>query len=213
MDLDGTLISVSSEKELLLSLLGRRRLARGAFLRFLAAYALHPGRTLALGKGWNRMYLRGMSPADLKRHCVELAERLRSRVRPEVARLVSSWSNGGTHVVLLSATLLPLARELAPLCGASRCVASRPKTIDGVLTGETDGVRPWGRAKADLARELIEELSVDPRDVAALGDSWSDRHILRLCGRPLAVSPSARLRRLALGEGWSIMEGRHARWA
>jgi len=213
VDLDGTLISASSEKELVVSLARGGHLSASGVLRFLATYALHPLRTLSLGKGWNRSYLRGMDPDFLEGHCSLLAEELRGRVRPEVAELVGSWVEAGTPVVLISATLQPLARELAGFFGASRVVASVPQVSDGRLTGALSGPRPWGRRKAELARTVLEELAVPPLEAAALGDSWSDRHILRLCGRPVAVCPRSRLRRLAEAEGWSVMDGRHTRWA
>ena len=213
MDLDGTLISASSEKELLLSLARGGHISAGGLIRFLAAYALHPLRTISLGKGWNRGYLRGLDPTFLEEHCSLLAEDLRRRVRPEVAELVGSWREAGTRVALISATLQPLAVELAALCGASRVVASVPEVSEGSLTGALSGPRPWGRLKAEMAGTVLDELAVPPSEAAALGDSWSDRHLMRVCGRPVAVCPDRRLRRLAEKEGWRVMEGRHARWA
>ncbi|MFO7949756.1 MAG: HAD-IB family phosphatase [Candidatus Fermentibacteraceae bacterium] len=213
VDLDGTLISASSEKELLVSLARGGHISARGLLRFLAAYALHPLRTLSRGKGWNRSYLRGMDPDLLEGQCSLLAEELRRRVRPEVSELVGSWSEGGTRVVLISASLQPLASQLASLCGASRVVASVPEVSGGRLTGALSGPRPWGRRKAELARAVLGELAVPASEAAALGDSWSDRHVLRLCGRPVAVSPGRRLRRLAEAEGWRVMEGRRAGWA
>lgn len=213
MDLDGTLISTSSEKELVLSLVREGRLSWRGFLRFLAAYAMHPARTLVRGKGWNRSYLRGMAPDTLRQHCRRLAAGLRRRIRPEVADMVASWTDAGARVVLITATLQPLAGELAGDCGATRVVASIPEESDGRLTGRLSGPRPWGRSKAELGRNVLEEISVSPESAVALGDSWSDRHIMRLCGRRVAVCPDRRLRRLAESEGWTVMDGRHTRWA
>lgn len=130
-----------------------------------------------------------------------------------MAELVRSWREAGTRVVLISATLQPLASQLAALCGASRVVASVPEVSGGRLTGALSGPRPWGRCKAEMARTVLGELAVPPSEAAALGDSWPDRHVLRLCGRPVAVCPDSRLRRLAETEGWRVMEGRRARWA
>jgi phosphoserine phosphatase len=154
-----------------------------------------------------------MEPELLRRRCRELSPDLRRRVRPEVAGLLAGWAQAGTRVTVISATLMPLARELAEACSASDVIASRPASQGGRLTGGIDGPRPWGRSKAELASQLLERISVSPDDAAALGDSWSDRHILRLCGRPVAVSPEGRLRRLADREGWRIIEGRRTPWA
>ncbi len=213
MDLDGTLISVSSEKELVLSLAESGGLSPFGFLRFLAGYGLHPLRTVSQGKGWNRRYLSGLDSDSLQEHCHRLAESLRRRVRPGVAEMVRSWAEAGTRVVLVSATLDPLARDLADLCGASRVVASVPETADGRLTGRLAGPRPWGRSKANLAEGLLREMSIPASAAAALGDSWSDRHVMAICGRPVAVCPDRRLRRLAVSEGWRIIGGGHTGWA
>jgi len=168
---------------------------------------------MSRGKGWNRSYLRGMDQDLLEEQCSLLAEELRRRVRPEVAELVGSWREAGARVVLISATLQPLASQLAGLCGASRVVASVPEVSGGRLTGSLSGPRPWGSRKAELARGVLEELAVPPSEAAALGDSWSDRHVLRLCGQQVAVCPGRRLRRLAEAKGWRVMEGRHTGWA
>lgn len=213
VDLDGTAISVSSERELLLHLLRRGDLGLGSILRFLLAYATHPGLTLRLGKGWNRTYLRGLRAGLLGKRCDEVSAGLKGHIRPDVAGLLEEWSSAGTRVVLLTASLLPLARGLAEALSAEEVVASRPAEEDGVLTGSLHGPRPWGRRKAELASQLLERLSVSPDDAAALGDSWSDRHILRLCGNAIAVSPDRRLGRLAERSGWLVFEGRHTPWA
>ena len=130
-----------------------------------------------------------------------------------MAELVGSWAEAGARVVLISATLQPLASKLAGLCCASRVVASVPEVSGGRLTGALCGPRPWGQRKAEMARGVLGELAVPASEAAALGDSWSDRHVLRLCGQPVAVCPGRRLRRLAETQGWRVMEGRHTGWA
>lgn len=214
VDLDGTLLSVSSERLYLTQLLRSGVVRPPGILRMLLGYAVHPVLTVREGKGWNRRYLTGISAAKAACEAENLArDSLLSRLRPTVTDMLANLSAGGCRVVLVTASLSWLAKPVAEAVEADGLMASVPEETGGVLTGRLSGPRPWGRAKSTIALAICEREGVEPADCMALGDSWSDRHMMLACGRAVAVHPSRGLRKLATEKGWQVIEGRHARWA
>ena len=205
-DLDGTLIGGSSEKELLLALFRERALSPGKLIGFLYAYLAHPVRTLRGGRAWNRTYLAGLSPVTVNDTAVRLARRLSGAVRPEVAGRLREYRGAGAHLVLLSASLEPLVREMASMNGFDSFRGSSPEVSRGCLTGRVSGLRPWGTAKVVVAGEIMRDAGVTPLETLALGDSYSDRHLLTMCAAAVAVHPDVRLKALAKKNGWTVLE-------
>lgn len=214
VDLDGTLLSTSSEKLFLKRLLRRGILKGPDFVRFLAGYLLHPITTFREGKGWNRAYLRGVAPAVAKKEAAGCSEDLlEGYVREWTGMSMEELKGQGCEPVILSASLEYIATGVASGLGVRRVCASRPETADGCFTGKLRGTRPWGRNKALLADDICREAGVEPGRCAAAGDSWADRFVLEMCGCRVAVCPDRKLRRLAERRGWRVEEGKHTRWA
>lgn len=214
VDLDGTLISISSEKYFLAGLFRKRILGFTDMARFIGGYVMHPLLTAREGKGWNRTYLRGLDPEKVEREASSCAAVLiRNHLRPWTAASIDELSSAGGVTVLLSASLEPIARGVASGLGIPKVCASVPEVSNDRLTGRLASVRPWGRRKVDLAAHICREHGTVLQSCAAAGDSWSDSHLLRECGCPVAVCPDSRLRSAAVEGGWTIVEGRHTRWA
>lgn len=214
VDLDGTLLSTSSEKLFLKRLLDKGILKGPAFVRFLAGYLLHPVTTFREGKGWNRTYLRDVVPAEARKEAECCAEDLlEGYVREWTGMSLEELKGQGCEPVILSASLEYLATGVASGLGVRRVCASRPETAAGGFTGKLRGARPWGRNKALLAADICRKEGIEPGRCAAAGDSWADRFILEMCGCQVAVCPDRKLRRLAEKRGWRVEEGRHTRWA
>jgi putative phosphoserine phosphatase/1-acylglycerol-3-phosphate O-acyltransferase len=209
VDVDGTLLDCSSERLFLSHLARTGGIGFRSALRFLAGYAIHPGRTRHFGPGWNRGYLEGMR-RDVAESIAErfARETLTSRIRPEVRRLLAGLSAEGFRIVLLSASLSFLVDPLRVEAGAEEAICSVPEDMDGVLTGRLAGDRPWGSSKAELAARYASAAGSPLADCCALGDSDSDIPLLSSCGSAIAVHPSAGLRRAAARRGWKVIEGR-----
>jgi putative phosphoserine phosphatase/1-acylglycerol-3-phosphate O-acyltransferase len=214
VDLDGTLISRSSEKYFLAGLFRKRILGLTDMARFISGYLLHPLLTAREGKGWNRTYLRGLDPEKVELEASSCAAVLiRDHLRPWTASSIDELSSAGRMTVLLSASLEPIARGVAAGLRIPKVRASVPEVSDGLLTGRLASARPWGRRKVDLAVQICREHGTDLQRCAAAGDSWSDSYLLRECGCPVAVCPDSRLRAAAEEGGWTMVGGRHTRWA
>lgn len=213
-DVDGTLISVSSERKFL------EHLVRSGFLRirhlvpFGLNYMAHPVITLREGKGWNRRYLRYMTRDRFIAEAQLFSEKFLSRmIRSPVAEKIRDLADRGCRIVLMSASLANLVEPLARDLPIDAVVASTPLFDRQTFTGKLAGPRPWGREKVAIARGLCAESGFQSSDCLAVGDSWSDRHLMLYCGRAIAVHPDGKLRRLAGRMNWQVVEGRHTRWA
>ena len=213
-DVDGTLLSTSSERMFLEHLVRSGHIRTRHLVPFALEYLVHPVRTWREGKGWNREYLRYMVRDRFAEEARFFSEKyLTGTIRTPVAGMIKDLASRGCRVVLMSASLThlvePLARDL-PIDGI---VASSPLFDGQAFTGKLAGPRPWGREKVTITRGLCAQRGVEPSDCLAVGDSWSDRYLMLFCGRAIAVHPDWKLRRLAGRLNWQVVEGRHTRWA
>jgi HAD superfamily phosphoserine phosphatase-like hydrolase len=214
VDLDGTLLSTSSEKYFLKHLLKKGILSPSAFLRFLSFYLCSPGRTIREGKGWNRNYLTGIPPEVIKREAAICARALlKDSLRGWTVQSIRELKSRGCETVLLSASLTQIVTGIAEDVSIDLILASSPAIVNGRFTGSLNGLRPWGKNKAELMQRISDQRGIEPVNCAAAGDSWADRFIMDDCGCSVAVCPDGRLRKLAVRRKWRIVEGRHTKWA
>jgi HAD superfamily hydrolase (TIGR01490 family) len=131
-------------------------------------------------------------------------------IRPNIFRkgrlLCKRAKRAGHRVVLLSGSPDFLLQRLAKVVGADDVIGNRLEFIDGVCTGRL--LRPLvaGPEKARLMREHAARYGFDLERCAAYSDSMSDVPMLSTVGRPAAVNPDFRLRRLARTHRWPIIE-------
>ena len=213
VDLDGTLLSTSSEKFLLKHLVSNGILSPQAFLGFLFRYVLHPLRTIREGKGWNRSYLKRIHTEKVRREAVICAkDLLKNDIREWTIQSMRELSKAGCKIVLLSASLEYIVKAIVEEMPVDEICASTPSVIDNRFTGDIKGLRPWGANKLELALNTCKRNNTELAHCATAGDSWADRFIMTECGCSVAVCPDRRLKKLALRENWQVVEGKHTRW-
>lgn len=214
VDLDGTLLSASSEKFFLKCILKKGILSPVAFLRFLSFYLRSPVQTIREGKGWNRNYLTGIPPEVIKREAAICAGILvKTCLRDWTLQSIHELKDYGCETVLLSASLEYIVTGIAENIRIDHVHASTPSIVNGRFTGRLNGLRPWGKDKAELMHGICDRRGIEPANCAAAGDSWADRFVMDDCGCSIAVCPDRKLRKLAVSRKWRIVEGRHTRWA
>ena len=101
-----------------------------------------------------------------------------------------------------SILLAPLARFL----GIDEMVASELEFENGVATGKVEGEPAFGEGKRSRIVTYLEERGIKTCDCAFYSDSSHDLPLLRAVGKPVAVNPKRKLRRIALNEGWEILD-------
>ena len=106
----------------------------------------------------------------------------------EARRLATALREAGVPLVLLSSGLDRHVSQVAEDLGAARWLANILLTQDGRLTGRM-GVRvPWDE-KGRLARQIMTELAVAPKDCLAVGDGSGDLPVFAEAGYRIAVNP------------------------
>ena len=214
VDLDGTLLSTSSEKYFLKHLVNRGILSPSRFMIFLLHYILHPVRTIREGKGWNRSYLSGIPTETVMREAEICAkELLKSNIRSWTLQSIHELKAAGCRIVLLSASLEYIVNGIAKELPVDEICASEPLMVNNRFTGELAGIRPWGKNKMKLAVDICTRYDTELDRCAAAGDSWADRFIMEKSGCSFAVCPDRKLNKLAARKNWPAVKGRHTRWA
>ena len=95
---------------------------------------------------------------------------------------------------------VPLAREF----GIAHVIASELAVDNGCLTGKLALPLCYGVGKLTRCQAFATELGVSLAHATFYTDSISDLPLLEAVGRPVAVNPDRRLRRLATRRGWPV---------
>ena len=133
-----------------------------------------------------------------------------NRVRPGALTAIKEHRSEGDYLILATASLDLYVERFGTHFGFDAVVATRAAwdSMDR-LSGRIDGENCFGSEKV---RRLEEVLAGGREDatVVAYSDSHADLPLLRWADRAVAVNPSGRLRRIAPGEGFEIVDWNRA---
>ena len=135
-------------------------------------------------------------------------EDLRQRLRPKALEAIRKHREAGDKIVLVSASFLPILREVKKDVGADWFICTQMEVEDGHYTSNIANPPPEGEQKlvqlvAWADAEYAEtgwELSV------AYGDHYSDEPLLAAAQQAVAVNPDFGLEKVAKREGWQIVD-------
>ena len=134
-------------------------------------------------------------------------ETLRTNIRPGAHRAIARDRSKGRRLVLATASYALYAEAIAERLGLDDVVATRShRGADGHLLARIDGENCYGPAKMRMLSAWIaaEEIDRSQVQVRFYSDHASDAPVFEWADEPVAVSPHARLRRLAIARGWRI---------
>lgn len=201
-DLDGTLISQSSEKVFLKHLLKHCEIP----ISNLFAWTSHLLKVRSYTKAKsNKIHLSGLEQrhlCGLARDC--FVNSLRDSITPHISTLIQTHRNEGRTVIIMSGSLSFLVELFHEHFQTDIMVADELEVTDGKFTGERVGLRPYAENKAALAKELATTHGFDLSASYAYGNHRSDVYKLELFGNPVAVNPDRALRRIATKRNWQI---------
>jgi len=123
---------------------------------------------------------------------------------PQAASEIGRRKQEGCLIVILSGGLYPFLQPLAERLGADALYASQPEIVNGVFTGNLVGYPMVDRYKAFAVKDAARILNLNRQDSYAYADSYSDRFFLEAVGKPVAVNPGRRLRKLAAQRSWPV---------
>jgi len=212
-DLDRTLLRRSSALALAgpfreRGLISRRQLLHAAAwqLLFVARGASHE--TVRRGAEDGLRLLAGHRPEEMRELVAEAMEPvLRPLIYAEPLRLVEQHRERGERVYIVSATLQEIVEAIAEDLGFDGALGTICEVRDGCYTGRA--VRSLhAEAKAEVLREVAARDGLDLSECTAYSDSHTDLPFLEAVGRPFAVNPDRKLRRIAADRGWPVLEFR-----
>jgi HAD superfamily hydrolase (TIGR01490 family) len=212
-DLDRTLLRRSSTLALAGSfrrygVIGRAQMAKAALWQLLFAARGASADVVRRAAEDGLVLLRGFTPEEMRSLVAEALEPvLRPLVYREPLDLADRHRDRGEPVYVVSAALQEVVDALAGHLGLAGALGTICEVEDGVYTGRS--VRSLhGVAKADAVRDLASREGLDLDSSTAYSDSHSDVPFLEAVGKPVAVNPDRRLRRLAAERGWPVLRFR-----
>jgi len=92
------------------------------------------------------------------------------------------------------------------MLGLKDVIAALPEVREGVYTGRLIAPHPLGIRKANLAEAWLQDHGYRWSQTVAIANHWDDRFLLERARASAVVHPCNRLRRLAIGQGWAVVD-------
>lgn len=208
LDIDGTLLRGPASERLFWrhlathGQLGWRQwiMAAAFLLRWWPIYGRHVAKK-------NKAYLAGLRVAEVEHIAGEFAShKLSGNMRPSILARVEQHRRAGDRLALLTGAPDFIARPLAARLDAQAYSATVCAVQGGRFGAAPPTLHPFGAEKLEQATMLCRRLDCHIKDCVAYADSFYDVPLLEAVGRPVAVHPDHRLRRLAEQRNWEIVE-------
>lgn len=208
-DLDGTLVAGFTATAHAGDRIRRRQAGIGEVLGVIEASLryrmgrVHFERLLVRAAG----YLRGESLAELDELGERLfADRVASRLYPQMREIVQAHQDRGHTVVLSSSALTIHAEPVARFLGVDHVLCNHFELDDhGVLTGGISKPVVWGPQKAAAVQQFCSANDVDLARSYFYADGDEDMALMALVGQPRPVNPRSGLAALAAERGWPVL--------
>src|SRR6201993_3641753 len=208
-DLDGTLVAGFTAVILTQERLRRRDMGVGELLSMVQAGLSHTlGRIEfedLIGKAASA--LAGRLIDDLEEIGERLfAQRIESRIYPEMRELVRAHVARGHTVVLSSSALTIQVNPVARFLGITNMLTNKFETNeDGLLTGDVAKPILWGPGKAAAVQRFAAEHDIDLKDSYFYADGDEDVALMYLVGNPRPTNPEGKMAAVAKRRGWPIL--------
>jgi putative phosphoserine phosphatase / 1-acylglycerol-3-phosphate O-acyltransferase len=147
---------------------------------------------------------KGLDRAMVQASAEVAADTLMERVQPYAPALFEEHRAAGDLLVLATTSPHDLVAPFARRLGFDAVVATRYGEVEGIYTGELNGLFVWGPGKLAAIRMWAEQNDVSLETSSAYSDSVFDAPMLGAVGHPVAVNPDYRLRALAALRRWPV---------
>jgi HAD superfamily hydrolase (TIGR01490 family) len=210
-DLDKTLMAGSSgiffaRAAYETGMISRRRLARDVYenLRF-RLLGSTDARADQVRERVGEM-IAGVRVRDLERLSPRVLSGVLPRLYPQMLERAYAHQDEGLSVYILTAASQEMADLLARVLAFDGGIGTRSEIVDGRYTGRPAGPFNYREGKVLSMQEVASRDGVNLASSYAYSDSESDVPMLRAVGHAVVVNPDAALRRIAVEDGWEILE-------
>jgi putative phosphoserine phosphatase / 1-acylglycerol-3-phosphate O-acyltransferase len=208
-DLDGTLVAGFTAVVLTRERLRRRDMGVGELINMIQAGLNHQLGRIEFEALINTASsaLRGRALSDLEEIGERLfAQKIESRIYPEMRELVRAHLARGHTVVLSSSALTIQVAPVARFLGILNTLTNRFETNqEGILTGGVLKPILWGPGKAAAVQQFAAENDIDLKDSYFYADGDEDVALMYLVGNPRPTNPEGKMAAVARRRGWPIL--------
>jgi HAD superfamily phosphoserine phosphatase-like hydrolase len=211
-DLDGTLLDASSEKSLTALLSKRRpwRIPLGATMWTLGFIGNLLRARSVYDSARNRGHLALCHWDTLRNLSAELVDSKLSQRVPKEARERLEWHREQGHrLVLVTATVMPMAQAMAEDLKMDAVYGCGPKEMTGIMSGSERGWSvPRRKGKVPIVQTDAQSAGHDLADCWGYGNTFADSFFMSITGNPVAVNAEGGLKSLAKEKEWTQFEWR-----
>jgi len=151
-------------------------------------------------------WLKGLSEDTVYLLCEEVFNtQIVDKIRPEILDTIRAHRSRNGSVLLLSSATEPICKPVARYLEMDDLICSLLEVHDGILTGTTRGKLVYAKEKEVRLRSYCKEHGYNEAEAYYYGDSFTDEHVMKAVGHPIAVDPDKKLLRIALKNEWTIM--------
>jgi putative phosphoserine phosphatase / 1-acylglycerol-3-phosphate O-acyltransferase len=208
-DLDGTLVAGFTGVILTQERFRRREMGVGELINMIQAGLNHQLGRIEFEELITKAssVLRGRPLSDMEEIGERLfAQKIESRIYPEMRQLVRAHLARGHTVVLTSSALTIQVDPVARFLGIPNALTNKFETDDdGILTGNV--VKPilWGPGKAAAVQKFAAEHDIDLSQSYFYADGDEDVALMYLVGNPRPTNPEGKMAAVARRRGWPIL--------
>ena len=208
-DFDETLISVNSSKIGFKWLYEHGMLSRAFILKVMIAVFLNRRNIISEKRMADVMitFYKDKKLADFKAGASEFYfDYLKPHLAPKIVEKLEFHREKGHILVIVSGSIRYYLEPAAKDLGIQHLVCTDlEENSNGLLTGKAKGQVCIGNHKKELTLKLVNKLMIDLENSYAYGDNQADIPLLKLVGNPVAVEPSATLKKVAQKNNWPIL--------
>lgn len=148
----------------------------------------------------------GQLPAQVQQILGDYLQKITRLIRPGMQSVLAGHRGEGHTLLLATASNSFLAEPIASLLGIQQVVSTRCELVEGVPSGKLIGETAFREGKVAAVQNWVEAHGASLTGSWGYSDSHNDLPFLRLVEHPVAVTPDARLRRVARQNGWPILD-------
>lgn len=142
-------------------------------------------------------------------HARFMREVVQKGIKAQALALVRQHQDAGEQVLIVTATNEFVTRPIAAAFGVSELIAVElERDPAGQLTGAIRGTPSFREGKVARVQQWLADRGWDWNavDTTFYTDSLNDLSLLEKVTHPVATNPDERLRAIAAGRGWRILE-------
>jgi HAD superfamily hydrolase (TIGR01490 family) len=142
-------------------------------------------------------------------HARFMREVVQKGIKSQALALVRQHQDAGEQVLIVTATNEFVTRPIAAAFGVTELIAVElERDAAGQLTGAIRGTPSFREGKVARVQQWLSDRGWDWNavDTTFYTDSLNDLSLLEKVTHPVATNPDERLRAIAAGRGWRILE-------